>query len=308
MGGIIMNKDAWMTLYFIPSPKGLNWDNPTALVRDIVKNRISLDNRFLGHVIIELDYYNEKNEHIHFITGVSSNLLNTPSLILKDKIGFGIIFYSFDGYLENKEKLKHELAQRFQKGNKAINFAKFKINISTAKRAEQYLSEYSKHDISNYFGLVNSPLHGEGAGCATFGASFMDVAGLLEKEHKKHWSNCIKVPDKLIGNPIHENKVSFLGLLFGQHSWATKDEKHHEIFFWDPDLMHRWAEMKLGQYHPDESEYSLEVKKNSTGVVYDMTHKETPTGPIFKRVGKDGQPFSNLPNVKEEQSNKYKYD
>lgn len=303
-----MSKDAWMTLYFIPSPKGLNWDSPTSLARDIVKNKITLDSRFMGHVNIELDYHKEDGEHVHFVTGMVASNLNAPALLFKEKIGLGIVFHSFDGRLEDKEELKPEYDRRLSKGNKAINFVKFKINNLTAQRVEKYLEEYTQSDISNYYGLVNSPLHGEGAGCSAFGASFMDVAGLLEEEHKKHWANCKKVPHKLTGNPVKDNKVNFLGLLFGQHSWATEDEDHHEIFFWDPDLMHRWVEMKLGQFHPDESEFYLEVKKNSTGIVYDVTHKETPTGPIFKRTCEEGKPFSNRPKVKEDQSNKYKYE
>lgn len=304
-----MSKDAWMTLYFIPSPLGLNWDSPTTLARDIIKNKLAFyDNRFMGHVNIELDYTNNKGEDIHIHTGMTGATEQAPKLLLKDKIGLGIIFHSFPGRLESKEELVPEYKKRLKKGNKAINFVKFKINQETAKRIEQYIAEYTAQNIYSYYGLVNSPLYGEGAGCSAFGASFMEVAGLLEEEHKLHWSNCVKVPDKLTGNPVHANKVSFLVLALKQHSWATDDENHHEIFFWDPDLMHRWVEMKLAQYHPDESEYFLEIKKNTTGIVYDVTHKKTPTGPIFKKTDTDGKPISNLPKVKEEHSNSYKYD
>ncbi len=304
-----MSKEAWMTLYFIPSPLGLNWETPTALARDILKNKLAIyDNRFMGHVNIELEYTNDDGEHVHIHTGMTGATEQAPKLLLKDKIGLGIVFHSFPGRLESKEELAPEYKKRFKKGNKAINFAKFKVNHKTAKRIEEYIADYTIHDIHNYYGLVNSPLHGEGAGCSAFGASFMDVAGLLEEEHKQHWTNCVKVPHKLLGNPVLENKVSFLGLAMGQHSWATDDEDHHEIFFWDPDLMHKWVEMKLNEYHPDSSEFSLEVRGNATGIVYDVTHVETPTGPIFKRTCEEGKPSSNLPKVKEEQSNKYKYE
>lgn len=302
-----MSKDAWMTLYFIPSPKGINWESPTTLARDILKNKLARDNRFMGHVNIELDYYNEQGKHIHFITGMVASNLNAVPLLLKEKIGLGVVFHSFDGRLEDKEELRPEFERRFEKGNEAINFAKFKINNKTAQRVEHYLAEYAAHDIHSYYGLVNSPLHGEGSGCSAFGASFMDVAGLLEEEHYKHWTHCVKVPHKLAGNPIKENKVSFLGLVFGQHRWATDNEDHHEIFFWDPDLMHKWVQEKIQEHHDSMSTYALEKKGNSTGVVFDVTHKETPEGPIFKKVEqKSGKPFSRLPDPSE-QSNKYKY-
>lgn len=300
------NRDAWMTLYFIPSPKGIDWSSPTALARDIVINKLSFDNRFMGHVNIELDYYNDENEHVHFITGMTASKLNAIPLLLKEKIGLGIVFHSFPGKLEDKEELLPEFSWRLKKGNKAINFAKFKINNSTAKRVEKYYKEYEAHDLQSYYGLVNSPLHGEGSGCSAFGASFLDVAGLLEEEHKKHWTNCVKVPHKLAGNPIKNNKISFLNIALGQHSWASNNEDHHEIFFWDPDLMHRWVEKKIKEHQDGMSTFALERKENSLGVVYDVTHKETPNGPIFKDTDEQGKPVSKLPDVSA-QSNVSKY-
>lgn len=301
------NNDAWMTLYFIPSPKGINWSTPTTLARDILKNKLSRDNRFMGHVNIELDYFNDDGEHIHFITGMAASNLNAIPLLLKQKIGLGIVFHSFPGKLEDKHELKPEFDKRFKTGNKSINFAKFKINKTTAQRVEQYYADYAANDIQNYYGLVNSPLHGEGSGCSAFGASFMDVAGLLEEEHRKHWTHCVKVPHKLAGDPIVDNKVSFLNIALGQHKWASSDEDHHEIFFWDPDLMHTWVEEKIKEHHNSMSTYTLEKKDNSTGVVFDVTHKETPTGPIFKETNEKGKPVSKLPDVSQK-SNVWKYE
>lgn len=301
-----MSKEAWMTLYFIPSPKGINWESPTTLARDILKNKLARDNRFMGHVNIELDYYKDNGEHVHFITGMVAANLNAPILLLRDKIGLGIVFHSFDGRLEDKEELKPEFDRRMSIGNKAINFAKFKINNSAAQRVEKYLADYAAADVQKYYGLVNSPLHGEGSGCSAFGASFMDVAGLLEEEHRQNWTHCVRVPHKLAGNPIMKNKVSFFKLLFGKHRWAKENEDHHEIFFWDPDLMHTWVEGKLSSFSEGMSEYSIEKKGNSTGIVFDMSHKETPDGPIFKRTSDEGKPFSRLPDATE-QSNRYKY-
>jgi hypothetical protein len=299
-----MSKNAELTLYFIPSPKGLNWNTPTSLSRDIVKNKLAFQSHFMGHVNIELKYTNEDGKEIHILTGMVARDLNAASLLFKDGIGLGVVYHSFPGKLENKEELTPELDSYFKIGNKKINFAKYLINNSTAKRIEEYVTQYAEADLGRYYGLVNSPLHGEGAGCSAFGASFMDVAGLLEDEHRKHWANCVKVPHAISGAPLKEKKVSFFKILLGNHSWANESEDHHELFFWDPDLMHAWVERAITNHNQTMSEYTLVKNQESTGIVFDVTHKETPTGPIFKHT--DGKPTSHLPDIdKSSNFNKY---
>lgn len=293
-----------LTLYFIPSPKGINWDTPTTLARDIVKNKLSFKSHFMGHVNIELKYSNEDGKEIHILTGMVAEKLNAVPLLLKKGVGLGVVYHSFAGKLENKHDLIPELNNYFEIGNKKINFCKFLINTDAAKRVEKYVTEYAAANIGRYYGLVNSPLHGEGSGCSAFGASFLDVAGLLEEEHKKHWANCVRIPHKLTGAPIDNKKVNFFGVLLGKHKWAQEQEDHHELFFWDPDLMHTWVEKALKNHNQKKSEYTIEKIKNSKGVVFDVTHKETPTGPIFKHT--DDKPTSHLPDIKKT-SNVHKY-
>jgi hypothetical protein len=298
---------AILTLYFIPSPRGFDWSTPTKLARAVVKNKISSERRFMGHVNIELEYTNENGEKVHILTGMVAEKLNAVPLLLKEKIGLGVIFHSFPGKLENKNDLEPELKMRAQKGNKALNFVKFKINLETAKRIEKYFADYAEANIGRYYGLVNSPLHGEGSGCSAFGASFLKVAGILDEEYKKHWTHCIRVPHHLAGAPIHQNKVSFLGLVLGNHRWAREEEDHHELFFWDPDRMHAWVEQKISEFHHELSTYQLTTKENSTGIIFDVTHKEAPQEPIFKGESQNGKPVSQKPNLKE-RSNLYKHD
>lgn len=293
-----------LTLYFIPSPKGLNWNTPTSLARDIVKNKLAFQSHFMGHVNIELKYINDEGVEVHILTGMVAKNLNAVPLLLKDGIGLGVIFHSFPGKLENKQELTPELDKYFKIGNKKINFCKYLINQNTAKRIEEYVAQYAAADLGRYYGLVNSPLHGEGSGCSAFGASFLDVAGLLEEEHRKHWAHCVKVPHKIAGKPLKEKKVNFFNILLGNHDWAQDTDDHHELFFWDPDLMHSWVERAILNHNKNMSEYTLDKIQNSTGIVFDVTHKETPTGPIFKHT--DSEPTSHLPDV-EKTSNFHKY-
>jgi len=283
-----MESTALLTLYFIPSPYRIDWSSPTSVAKDIVKNKLSFSKRFMGHVNIELDYENEEGKPVHILTGMAASNLNAIPLLLKKKIGLGILFHSFPGKLETKEELVPELDKYFEKGNEAINFIRFKINKDTAKRVEKYVATYAKNNVGQYYGLVNSPLHGEGSGCSAFGASFLDVAGILEDEYKNAWTHNLKVSHKLAGAPISDSKVSFFSLLLQKHSWSDGSDDNHQIFFWDPDLMHKWVEEKIAAHNKTTNPFDLVNIKNSRGLEIDVTGAKTPTSEIFKHDTKNG--------------------
>jgi hypothetical protein len=285
-----MTSECSLTLYFIPSPFGLNWQTPTTLARDIVKNyaakgKFGNTKRFMGHVNIELKY-NDEGRDVHILTGMVASKLDALGLLLKDKVGLGIIFHSFPGRLESKEELVPELDRYSIDGNKRMNFCKYLISSKSAKRIEQYINDYKTHDIGRYYGLFNSPLHGEGAGCSAFGASFLDVIGGLNIDHKRNWANTVIVPHSLIGPPLKKNKVSFFKLLLQNHNWLDKKiDNSHEIFFWDPDLMYQDTQRKLKAIPENATEIKI---KNMSGLMYDLTTIETPETKIFKRFDEKG--------------------
>lgn len=262
-----------LTLYFIPSPRPLDWSSPTSLARTILKNQIIRKKRFMGHVNVKLEHNNEE-----IFTGMVAQDIDTArGLLIKEKIGLGIIYHSFAGRLENKKELDIELGEYLKVGNKRINFIQFKICDSMALRVKEYLIQFKDLGLDRYYGLVNSPLHGEGAGCSAFGASFMILMDILNEDMKKSWSNKVLVPMNLTGKPVTENKVGFFKLLFKNFTWAKEDEDHKELFFWDPDLMWSWVER-----HLNLDEYSKMKIDNTNGLYKDISSKEAPSFPIFK--------------------------
>jgi hypothetical protein len=188
-----------MTLYFIPSPYGLNWESPSKLAKGILKNKLLPGSRFMGHVNIELDYQDPEDGKVHILTGMTQKKMNAPKLLFKEKYGLGILYHSFEGRLESIEELTPELNKYFKRGNKKINFVKYKLNLSVCRRIRDYVAQYTKNGHDRYYGLYNKPLHGEGAGCSAFGASFLEVAGILEEEHHLHWSQKRKNTKKTCG-------------------------------------------------------------------------------------------------------------
>jgi hypothetical protein len=305
--GIIMS-NATLTLYFTPSPLGLDWSTPSKLARDIVKNyavksRFGHTKRFMGHVNVELKYKDD-NENVDILTGMTAANLNALPLLLKDKIGLGIIFHSFPGRLESNEEIIPELAQYAEHGNKKMNFCRYRINLEMAKRVKQYIDIYKEHNMGRYYGLYNSALHGEGAGCSGFGASFLDVMGIINDEHRTHWANCVHVPHSIAGKPITKNKVNFLSLLFKDFEWSDKED-HHEIFFWDPDLMYQDTQRRL-QKGSIPTNASIVMFDKTQGLEYDITDINPPTDPIFKRFNAEGD-ISSFPPELEKVSNINKY-
>jgi hypothetical protein len=260
-----------LTLYFIPSPYGLSWATPKSITASTILNHLTLKNRNIGHVVVEL-----KTPDEHILTGMTGDVSESKKLLFFEGIGLGMLFYNYVGRLEKKEELLKELP--YQAKANRLNFVTFKISSETSQRLLQYLSEYKQRRCEVRYGLPNKPLLAEGGGCSAFGVSFLEVAGLLKEEFKKEWSYSLKVPESLIGSPISLEKVNFLNI-FLRHEWAHENENHRNIFFWDPDTMYKWVRTKLSTANSKEKS----TKFGSHGLVYDMENIPTPQSPIWKR-------------------------
>lgn len=71
-------------------------------------------------------------------------------------------------------------------------------------------------------------------------------------------------------------------LLLTPRRWAKKDSDHFELFFWDPDKMHRWVKRthaRGGTYQGLPFEKTQYGK--SKGLRLDVSNVPTPTDPFF---------------------------
>jgi hypothetical protein len=230
-----------ITLYFIKSPYSIDWHSPKTLARSIIKNYFSFQKNFMGHVNIELKGKLPSGDDVDILTGMVAGNLNAKKMLFVKKIGLGVVFHSFKGHLESRADVG-EMVNKYLERNNRINYLTFKISSETLQKLVEYHTQYNQENLQKFYGLYNRPRYKEGGGCSAFGASFLDIAGLLFEEFKKEWTYQLKMPMKLIGMPIQENKVSFFKLLFTNHKWATSEEDYKEIFFWDPDKMYQWVE------------------------------------------------------------------
>lgn len=272
----ILSSSAWaskqeLTLYFIPSPLGMDWSSPVNLTVSAVKNIISLKPRFMGHVFVEL-----KCGENHALTGMTSKTFDYLNQLLIEQRGLGILYHSFAGTLEDKSEVEKELQEYLQNGH--ANFTRFLLNKNQCQRAAQYLQEYRKNNIQRYYGLANRPRYGEGAGCTAFGVSFVEVLNLLDQEMREAWSQTIKIPLEFSGPPLKDQGVSLFKVLMNAHKWASENESHQKLTFWDPDKMHQWVKKKVNL---KQSSYGILRIEKSEGVVFDKGHFPSPEGPIW---------------------------
>ena len=263
-----------LTLYFYPSPHGVDWASPRSLARSVLLNQLSFAGHPIGHVQIGLESPGTRR----FATGmVQISMPEQRKKIIQEGLGLGTLFRDFPGRIETTDAIYPEIQGRFSRGN--ISYLKFLVSPAAHARALTYAREYVERGYSAHYGLPNRPLYGEGAGCSAFAASFLEVTGLLDPEFFSAWSRTICVPEKWIGGV--DRKVSLLGLLDprGSSSWATESEPHRKIFFWDPDLMHSWA---LRVWSSDERPFGREKTKNACGLILDRRDAVVPQGTVWK--------------------------
>ena len=265
-----------LTLYFIPSPVGMDWSTPANLAWSALKNRISFKSRFMGHVFVELDCGNEKQ-----LTGMVGKNFDYLNQLLINGRGLAVMYHSFDGSLEEKDKVLAEIKELSETGER-LNFVRFNLNENQCARAVTYLKEYREKNVGRYYGLANRPLYAEGAGCSAFGASFAEVTGVLDTDLTEAWSHTVNIPLEFSGPPLKEESVNLLKVMMNASSWAKENEPHQKLKFWSPDHMFAWVNKKMAA-SDKEKQFSVTSIGKSKGIVFDKSHMPAPAGPIWQQ-------------------------
>lgn len=260
-----------LTLYFVPSPKGMDWSSPANLAWTALKNKISFKPRFMGHVFVEFQCGQNRE-----LTGMVGKNFDYLRQLLINGRGLGILYHSFDGELEKKDDVDAELAEYFKTGY--VNFSRYLLNDGQCARITEYLKVYRERNVGRYYGLANRPRHGEGAGCSAFGASFVDVAGVLDQDVQDAWSYSVNIPLEYAGPPLKDESVNLLKLMFNAGKWADNKEPHKKLFFWDPDKMYKWTKERV---ETQKGNYKVMNIQSAKGLVFDKTHLPAPGGPIW---------------------------
>jgi hypothetical protein len=273
--------DGKLTVWIYPSPVGIDWSSPSKVAWSAVRNELARSpypfKHSIGHANIELECGGRK-----VLSGMTSSG-DSPEAkaLLLERIGMGVLFRDFAGELEKPEEIAMELPIRQAGG--ALTHLTVLLSDSTCSRLMQFHDEYEALGYGGHYGLVNRPRRGEGAGCTAYATAYLDVGGLILPEMRSRWTKTIRVPVDMIGGGeagTPKKRVSFFRLLLAPwRNWATPEQDHREVFFWDPDAMNAW----VGEvFDSDRTDFERVSLGKSRGLVWDARSVPTPADPIWQ--------------------------
>jgi hypothetical protein len=269
-----------ITIYTIPSPKGVNWRSPGTLMLSYISNTFARSpygrqKHPIGHMIVEL-----RDSTRYALCGAT----NEPHSGMTKKVmqkgyGLGILFETISGKLEEKDDNLSQLRQRSEAGD--IAFVTFKVNQLVFDRLWQYLQEYKQKGYDKLYNGSNKPREGLGAGCSAFAYSFLEVGGLTDVLPANEWAVNILVPQKLMGGD-NENgrRVQFFKVLFASRWGNPEKQMDRPLFLYDPTLFYQWIVKKYNSNNRDNFILTSDFNK-ARGLFIDCTARMPAKEPIW---------------------------
>ncbi len=269
-----------LTIYTIPSPKGVNWKSPGTLMFSYISNtfaksRYGREKHPIGHMIVEL-----KDSTRYALCGATNQAHSgMTKKVMQKGYGLGILFETIKGRLDEKDNNLSQLLLRSEAGD--IAFVTFKINQLVFDRLWQYLQEYKQKGYDKLYNGSNKPREGLGAGCSAFAHSFLEVGGLADVLPSNEWAVNILVPQKLMGgNKEHPKHVQFFKVLFASRWGNPEKQTHRKLFLYDPTLFYNWILKKYNSNNRDNFILTADFK-NAKGLFIDCTARMPKNEPIW---------------------------
>jgi hypothetical protein len=261
-----------ITLYVIPPPVAMNWLSPQALLVSYIKG-LTARNKYIkrrhpmGHVVVEL------HDSIHAsIAGiVAESKADMAYRVYAKGYGLGILFTPLPGKMEEGSINTREIAERQKRGD--VAYIRFRISSAAFSRLWRYLNEYKGLGYDKIYNGANKPREGKGAGCSSFGLSFIEIAGLLPPEETDKWKVTVNVPEKLIGGPERGNKWVGLHRVLFKRKWAdTSRQAFRKITYYDPAFMYNWIAATWADSNSvNKLRFVKERRQNAMGLLVDCT-------------------------------------
>jgi len=239
-----------VTLYLMPTMHPLDWSSPAALYKtmmDCYLKTIGLpDNYLLGHLAVRLE--SPILEKPILLAQASGSIQEKTDLILKQKVGFGIIGAALSGRIETEKELEHKLNVYAKR--KKLAFLKYRISEKAMYRILAFIDKYKqkindKNAACDFYGGAFWPrYHNEGAGCSTFGFALLDLVNVLTPETEK-WKMELKIPTEIIGGEFNNGKKIKTATIKNTKSWFNKEGKANvdyiEYHVYEPSIMFDWV-------------------------------------------------------------------
>lgn len=274
-----------ITLFVIPSMHPIVWDSPATLYEStkacFLKTLGLADNYLLGHMTVQLE--SSLLDKPMVLAQTSGTVEEKTNLILKQKIGFGILGATLTGRIETEEEIEHKLSV-YAKREK-LTFISYRINEKAMKRILSFIEQYQKKITENqapynfYGGAFWPRFKNEGAGCSTFGMALLDVVGI--KAEDSVWKKQVRIPKEIIGGVFNNNKKNRVRTIKNAVSWhdgnGIPNVDFVNYFSYEPSIMFDWINDYL-----KENPLSVIQKKGVNGLLLDKQHIEfDETKPLF---------------------------
>ena len=264
-----------VTLYIMPTMYPLDWSGPAALyktMKNCYLKTIGLpDNYLLGHLAVKLE--SSILDKPILMAQTSKNVEEKTNLILKEKVGFGIIGAALSGRIETEKELEHKLNVYTKR--KKLAFLKYRISDKAMHRILTFIDKYKqkindKNAACDFYGGAFWPrYYNEGGGCSTFGFALLDLVNALTPETEL-WKMELKIPTDIIGGEFNNGKKIKNTTIKKTKTWFNKEGKANEDYVeylvYEPSIIFDWILKTKSQ---NTSGYTYVEEQGIPGVIID---------------------------------------
>lgn len=278
-----------ITLYAMPTMLPLDWNSPSSLYKSMLQVYLKTfsmkDNYLLGHVAVRLT--SPLLEKPLYTAQSSKKWQERIDLVLKQRVGFGILGAPLEGRIEPAEEIQHKLSV-YRERNK-LAFITLRINKIAMSRIIRFYHEYQnkispEYSASDFYGGAFWPrYHNEGAGCSTFAFSMLDLGNLIPEEAQQ-WKIEVKIPMNIIGGEFNNGKKIKNRTIKRTTSWyegeGVNNVDYAEYFVWDPAYIFEWVLQR--HQNDDYTDYQRTFENAVPGLYKDARNVQiNPGDPIF---------------------------
>lgn len=283
-----------LTLYVMNPIKPIRWDSPASLLKSVRKGYVSQICRknqyLLGHLVVKLDA--PESRHPVYSGMASSSKKEKRQLVMKEKVGLGILGAVMQGHLETGDTVLGKI-RKYTRMEK-VAFIRYLISEEAFKRISVFLDEFRSYQVggftpsSVYGGIFWPRYENEGAGCTAYGMAMLDLAGILGEEQSE-WKAEVQIPMNLIGGEFNKGlKVKNKTILHSDNWYeGNPDSISAYVPFWiyDPAMVFDWIKKKRAEVHDTLSgSYCAVMEDNIPGLVSDRRNTRPPVDePVFYR-------------------------
>lgn len=277
-----------ITLLLMPTMYPLDWSSPSSLYKsmlNIYMKTIGLkDNYLLGHVAVRLN--SPLLEEPLYTAQSSKKWQERIDMVLKQRVGFGILGAALEGRVEPVEEIKHKVGVYKQRNKLA--YITYRVQRGVMERILIFFKTYQgkmHNDLSpsDFYGGAFWPrYYNEGAGCSAFAFSMLDLGNLILPEAEQ-WKVDVKIPMNIIGGKFNKGKKVKNRTIKRTMSWydgtGSKNTDYVNYFVYDPSIIFDWI---AAQHLNPDAGYELVHDDSTPGLYKDARNIEfDPQEPIF---------------------------